>query len=74
MTFDDMTDDQLVRLYVRSWERMTQGDGYQPFGYDSRTLWLTRPSWMRHIDAIRAEVHRRIDAGIFSYRYLGRPT
>jgi hypothetical protein len=74
MNLAEMTDTQLVRLYVRFWERMTRGDGYQPFGYDSVTLWLTRPSWMRHIDAIRAEVYRRIDAGISSERYMGRPT
>jgi hypothetical protein len=70
----EMTDQQLVPLYLRLWERMTRGDGYQPFGYDSVTLRLTRPSWMRYIDAIRAEVYRRIDAGIFSYRSMGRPT
>jgi hypothetical protein len=52
MTFADMTDDQLVRLYVRTRERMTRGDGYQTFGYDSVTLGLTSPSWMRHIEAV----------------------
>jgi hypothetical protein len=69
-----MTDDQLVRLYRRAWERMTRGDGYQPFGYDHRTLWLTRPSWMRHIDAMRTEIRRRLGAGIFFSRYPGRDT
>ena len=32
MKLVEMSDQQLVRLYGRSWERMTRGDGYQPFG------------------------------------------
>jgi hypothetical protein len=49
----------LVRLYHRVWERMTRGDGYQPFGYDLVTLYAVHPEWMRVLDAIRWEAQRR---------------
>jgi hypothetical protein len=61
MTFADLTNAQLSRLYLRCWERMTRGDGYQRYGYDWPTLHLTRPSWMRHIEPMRAEITRRIE-------------
>jgi hypothetical protein len=49
----------LVRLYRRAWERMTAGDGYQPYGYDRPTLAATVPGWLAVLDAIRAEASRR---------------
>jgi len=43
---------QLWRLKCNLWERMTRGDGYQPFGYDRRTLLTTEPGFMRAIDSV----------------------
>lgn len=50
---------QLDRLYRRCWDRMTRHDGYQPFGYDSVTLWAVHPGWMTIITACRNEYQRR---------------
>ena len=73
MTLQDLSDNQLMRVYVRLWDRMTAGDGSQPWGYDSPTLRLTRPGSMRHIDDIRGEVRRRMAAGAWNPR-LGKET
>lgn len=54
-----MTDWQLIRLNNHVWDRMTRYNGYQPFGYDAVTLWLTKPGWMRHLEAIHAELRKR---------------
>lgn len=59
MTIADLTDKQLIRLFCRVWQRMTAGDGYQPFGYDAVTLWATNPGWMAIIAEIKAEAKRR---------------
>ncbi len=50
---------QLERLYLRCWDRMTRGDGYQPFGYDLTTLWAVHPGWMEIITACKNEYKRR---------------
>lgn len=55
-----LTDTQLVRLHRRAWDRMTAGDGYQPFGYDAHTLWITSPGWMEVIAACKTEATRRL--------------
>jgi len=57
-----LTTNQLLRLYHRAWERMTDGDGYQAFGYDAPTLWMTHPGWMCVLHCIRLEVCRRLHA------------
>jgi hypothetical protein len=54
-----LTDDQLVRLFWRAWRRMTEGDGYQPFGYDWRTLRITKPSWFPVIRTLQDELEKR---------------
>ncbi len=54
-----LTTSALVRLYHRACERMTRGDGYQPFGYDARTLWLTCPGYMEILTGIKSELLRR---------------
>lgn len=36
---------QLWRFYCRLYDRMTEGDGYQPFGYDWVTMRICRPGW-----------------------------
>ena len=41
-----MTQAQYDRLRRNVWERMTWGDGYQPWGYDWPTLRLTKPGWV----------------------------
>jgi len=38
-----MTLNQLDRLYRNLWDRHTRYDGYQPFGYDWETVWITAP-------------------------------
>jgi hypothetical protein len=66
MMFDDMTDDQLWRLYGRAWERINRKS--REGGYER----LKRAvAWLRHIDPIRTEIHRRMDAGIWSAGYKG---
>ncbi len=54
-----LTVEQLARLWNRCWERMTRGDGSQPWGYDAPTLWLTKPVWMKHLNAIWRETENR---------------
>ena len=56
---DTLTVNQLYRLYCKAWERMTRGDGYQPFGYDRVTLQMTRPEWLAVLDAIGAAGRRK---------------
>lgn len=43
---------QLERLYRKAWDRMTEGNGYQPWGYDAVTIRLTSPGWYRTLKAI----------------------
>jgi hypothetical protein len=43
---------QLWRLKCNLWERMTRDDGYQPFGYDSSTLWAVHPGFMQAIASV----------------------
>lgn len=38
---------QIRRWYNVLWAHMTEGDGYQPFGYDMVTLKMTRPGYVR---------------------------
>ena len=46
---------QLERLYRKLFESVTRYDGYQPFGYDWRTLWITRPgAWIALRAVLRA--------------------
>lgn len=61
-----LSDANLYRVYQRLWDRMTHGDGYQPFGYDRPTLLLVHPTYMRELDSIRSEAVRRRDAGTWT--------
>lgn len=56
----EQTDAQAARLSARVWERATQGDGYQPFGYDRITMEITKPGWMRAIDEVDDDFRRRL--------------
>lgn len=47
-----LTPVQSARLYNKAFKRMSRGDGYQPFGYDSITLRLTRPAWFETLQSI----------------------
>lgn len=38
-----MTNTQLINMQHKVWKKMTGGDGYQPFGYDSRTMNICHP-------------------------------
>ena len=57
--FKELTNSQLKRLYIRVWHRMTKEDGYQPFGYDSVTLWATKPGFMQILANIESEAKER---------------
>ena len=41
-----MTKKQIIRAHRKLWQQATAFDGYQPFGYDERTLNLTKPGFM----------------------------
>lgn len=64
MSVADMNDRQLLRLERKCWERMTAGDGYQPFGYDERTLRIAKPRWLDTLTTIRDELRKR---GCYEY-------
>jgi len=36
---------QIYRAYRKLWDSITKYDGYQPWGYDERTLAITRPGF-----------------------------
>jgi len=40
------TKKQIYRAYCKLWEAATAHDGYQPWGYDERTLRLTKPGFI----------------------------
>jgi hypothetical protein len=40
-----MTKTQVYRWYRRLWDRITRGDGYQPFGYDVHTMQIVHPGF-----------------------------
>jgi len=42
-----MTKTQVYRWYCDLWRRMTEGDGYQPWGYDMVTLKITCPGYVK---------------------------
>ena len=50
----------LVRLYNRVGARMLAGYGYQPYGFDTRTLRINHPGLWVILDAIAAEYKRRL--------------
>lgn len=47
-----MTKKQVERAYVKLWDKMTDGDGYQPFGYDLRTLKSRHPGFVEARDRL----------------------
>ena len=49
-----MTRKQALRAYRKLWESVTRYDGYQPFGYDNRTLAITCPGFFPARDRLRA--------------------
>ena len=55
-----MTDVQLCRLHRRVWNRITCGNGYQPYGYDRPTLRITDPGNLAILDACKLEATRRL--------------
>ena len=44
---------QIERWYRKLWDRITRGDGYQPFGYDTPTLRITHPGFFPARDRLR---------------------
>jgi hypothetical protein len=53
---------QLERIYRKLWDRVRYGQGYQPFGFDMATLWVTRPQLAQSIADVLAEAKRRKSA------------
>jgi hypothetical protein len=49
-----MTVKQICRAYRKLWESITNGDGYQMFGYDSRTLRITHPGFFPAVERLQA--------------------
>ena len=47
-----MTKKQVERAYSKLWDKITEGDGYQPFGYDARTLRSTHPGFFEARDRL----------------------
>lgn len=62
MTLDDLSLKQLQRLYRIAYARMSAGDGYQPFGYDWRTLWMTKPGWAKILQDIEMTVNSKLQS------------
>ena len=48
-----MTKIQISRAWRKLFERATRGDGYQMFGYDFRTLRMTKPGLMAAYDRLK---------------------
>lgn len=59
MTLRDLSDQQIIRLYLRLYSRLIEGAGYQPFGMDRRTMLIVKPSCMLAYDAVGTEGRRR---------------
>ncbi len=49
----DATKTQIERWYGKLWERITRGDGYQPFGYDWPTMNVTHPHFQSARNRLR---------------------
>jgi hypothetical protein len=47
---------QVERLWDRAWARMTDGDGYQPYGYDWPTVRHSYPGWYKVLKSINARI------------------
>jgi hypothetical protein len=55
-----LTDTQLMNMESKVWNKMTEGDGYQPYGYDDNTLKLTNPVQYRALLQVRKEQKNRL--------------
>ncbi len=55
-----MTQTQVLRAYRKLWDKVTEHDGYQPFGYDLTTLSITKPAYMRARKRLQ-NIYRRAD-------------
>ena len=42
-----MTNKQIIRAYRKLWESVTKLDGYQPWGYDMRTMAIVHPGFIK---------------------------
>jgi hypothetical protein len=49
-----MTDTQIRRAMGKLWDKMIEGDGYQPWGYDLRTLKITKPEYVKAMYRLKA--------------------
>ena len=52
-----MTRKQIERAYRKLWQHMTDGDGYQPYGYDEHTLAITHPGLLPARTLLRSLWH-----------------
>jgi hypothetical protein len=51
-----MTLKQIERAYRKLWKHITEGDGYQPFGYDAPTLRMTHPGFFSSRERLQREL------------------
>ena len=56
-----MTKEQILRAYRTLWRKVTEGDGYQPWGYDVPTMRITHPGFFPAKDRLAA-MYREIDS------------
>jgi hypothetical protein len=59
MSLSQLTNTQIDRLWRKVYDRITEGGGYQPFGWDWPTLRITRPGLYRTARAVAQEIDRR---------------
>ena len=48
-----MTKKQIERAYNRLWKKVTFGDGYQPYGYDTPTMNITHPGFTPAVNRLK---------------------
>jgi len=49
-----MTTKQIFRAYCKLWAKVTEGDGYQPWGYDVVTMRMIHPGFFPARDRLAA--------------------
>jgi hypothetical protein len=54
-----LTDKQLERAYMRLWDHLEDGNGYQPFGYDLPTIRAAFPAIYNSMSRLWDEARRR---------------
>lgn len=48
-----MTKEKIYRAYRKLFAKVTEGDGYQPFGYDVPTMKIIHPSFFPAVERLQ---------------------